>query len=111
MIRWSVAMLGVCALVHTPSASSSAAARTVTIHIRDFAFAPRDTTVAVGDTVVWQNDDAFIHVSKADSGAWSSADLPRGGRFSFVAARSGRFEYHCAAHPVMKGSITVIPSK
>jgi plastocyanin len=83
------------------------AARTVTVHIANFAFVPADTTVAPGDTVVWVNDDEFEHVVAADSAAWKSPTLGRGRRFVFVAASVGRVPYHCAAHPVMHGALTI----
>jgi plastocyanin len=77
------------------------------VRISEFRFLPAELTVARGDTLVWTNQDAFLHTTTADSGAWSSAELQRGGRFAFVASRAGRFRYHCAAHPVMQGTIIV----
>ena len=55
------------------------------------------------------NDDSFPHTASADSGAWSSPELRQGERFHFVATRSGRFSYHCAAHPVMRATLIVRP--
>ena len=77
------------------------------ITIKAFAFAPEEVRVSVGDTVAWTNDDMFIHTIAADSGAWTSAELRPGQRYVFVARRSGRFAYHCAAHPVMKALLIV----
>lgn len=79
------------------------------VQIAQFKFAPAELTVAIGDTVVWTNDDALIHSTAADSGAWSSPEMRRGDRFRFVTARSGRFPYHCAAHPVMRATLVVRP--
>jgi len=81
--------------------------RTHRITISNFAFAPAALTVARGDTVEWLNRDAFAHTTTEDSAAWTSPQLAKDGRFIFVPSRSGRFEYHCAAHPVMRGEITV----
>jgi plastocyanin len=82
--------------------------RTVVVHIADFAFRPADTTVAIGDTVVWINDDAFQHIVAADSQSWKSSALASGQRFAFVPDGSGHVPYHCAAHPVMRGVLTVL---
>ena len=77
------------------------------ITIKAFAFAPEEVRLTVGDTVAWTNHDMFIHTTAADSGAWTSAELRPGQRYVFVARRSGRFAYHCAAHPVMKALLIV----
>jgi len=79
------------------------------IRINEFRFAPSDLSVAVGDTVVWTNDDALLHTTSADSGAWSSPEMRQGERFRFVAVRAGRFSYHCSAHPVMRATLVVRP--
>jgi plastocyanin len=81
--------------------------RRITVHIANFAFVPADTAVALGDTVMWINDDEFEHVIAGDSAAWKSPTLAHGQRFVFVAARAGRVPYHCAAHPVMHGAFTI----
>jgi plastocyanin len=77
------------------------------ISIKDFRFAPTELTVAVGDSVAWTNGDSFPHTATADSGAWSSPELSAGSRFVFVPKRAGRYPYHCAAHPVMRGVVVV----
>ena len=77
------------------------------LSIAEFRFSPAELTVARGDTLVWTNQDAFLHTTTADSGAWSSPELARGTRFTFVAGRVGRFDYHCAAHPVMRATVVV----
>jgi plastocyanin len=77
------------------------------VSIRGFAFTPATIEVAVGDTVVWTNDDQFAHTTSADSSAWSSPELRFGERFTWVASTPGRFYYHCAAHPVMRGILVV----
>lgn len=93
----------------TPAAPAPLAARAALgrVAIEHFAFAPPDVRVTVGDSVVWVNNDAFGHTTTADSAAWSSPELGRGQRFLFVTTRPGRFPYHCAAHPVMRGALIV----
>ena len=77
------------------------------VEIKNFVFEPRELSISVGDTVVWVNRDAFLHSATADSTAWSSPVLFQGDRWVFVATKAGRFPYHCAAHPVMLGVVTV----
>ena len=80
---------------------------TRTVHIAQFAFSPAELDVSAGDTIVWSNTDALRHTSTSDSAVWASPELADGERFVWVAARAGRFPYHCAAHPVMHGLIVV----
>ena len=82
-------------------------AQSRTIRISNFAFTPTVLTVSRGDTVAWVNQDTFIHTTAADSAAWSSPEIAKGDRFIFIASQAGRFSYHCAAHPVMRGEIVV----
>jgi len=77
------------------------------VSIRGFAFTPAIIEVVVGDTVVWTNADQFAHTTSADSSAWSSPVLRSGERFTWIASSSGRFDYHCAAHPAMRGTLVV----
>ena len=94
-------LLGV--LGREPSAES----RKHAVEIKNFVFEPRELSISVGDTVVWVNRDAFLHSATTDSAAWSSPVLFQGDRWVFVATKAGRFPYHCAAHPVMLGVLTV----
>jgi plastocyanin len=96
--------LSACLVSRVPS-SRSPALKTVTI--TEFRFSPAELSVARGDTLVWTNQDAFLHTTTADSGAWSSPELGRAARFTFVASRAGRFDYHCTAHPVMRATVVV----
>jgi plastocyanin len=81
--------------------------KTHTIKIAQFAFDPAELRVARGDTVVWENADILPHTTAADSAAWTSGELTPRGRFRFVATDTGRFAYHCAAHPTMHAVLVV----
>jgi len=108
--RLAALVLGVSALWVCPplrGRAVNARNRSVVVAIQDFDFAPRDVSLTVGDTVVWVNRDSFVHTSTADSTAWSSPDLSPGDRFELVVRTPGRFAYHCAAHPVMHGTLSV----
>ena len=104
-------LLSACFLNRVPSTEervpSAESREPRDVRIAAFNFSPAELTVSRGDTVTWTNDDAFLHTTAADSGAWASAELGRGQRFVFVAARAGRFPYHCAAHPVMRATLVV----
>jgi plastocyanin len=101
----ALALVSACAIgAGIPQAARGAPK---TIAIERFAFAPAEVRVSAGDTVTWINRDAFVHTITADSAAWSSPELLEGQQYVFVAGKSGRFAYHCAAHPVMRGVLIV----
>ena len=71
------------------------------------AFSPGTTTVTVGSTVTWTNNDTITHTVSSDSGAFESGSLVAGAKFSFTFPTRGTFGYHCSPHPSMVGSVVV----
>jgi plastocyanin len=103
VIRAALAAL----LIGAAMAASKPAPRRHEIRIAQFEFTPRELVVAPGDTVVWRNADLFPHTTTADSAKWRSLELATDSAFVIVASDTGRFGYHCSAHPSMKGVLTV----
>lgn len=94
----------------TPAASipESSPASRMTIDIKDFAFSPARISVKAGTTVTWMNSDNAPHTVTSDSGdLLRSPTLARGQSFSFTFTTPGTASYHCAVHPMMKGTVTV----
>ncbi|HMI71006.1 MAG TPA: plastocyanin/azurin family copper-binding protein [Solirubrobacteraceae bacterium] len=93
------------------STSTSAAASSgggVTIKMQNIQFAPKDTTVKVGQKVTWTNDDSTDHNVTADSGAdFKSKDFGKGSTFEFTADKAGTIKYECTLHPGMTGTLNV----
>lgn len=77
------------------------------VNVQGFAFAPGTVTVAAGSTVTWVNKDPAAHTVTADGDAFGSDVLDPGNRFAAKLAKPGRYSYHCAIHPTMKGTIVV----
>ena len=77
--------------------------------ISDFAFVPRELSVAVGTTVTWVNRDDVPHTATSSSGptAFDSRALDTDDRFSFTFATPGMYTYYCKAHPHMVGTVVV----
>ena len=71
------------------------------------AFSPDELDVAVGDTVTWTNTDSVAHTSTSDRSGWDSGVVAPGGRFSFAFQAAGTYQYHCAIHPGMVGTVVV----
>jgi len=82
--------------------------QTHNIDIKNFAFSPKTLTIKVGDTVAWTNSDLTRHTVTSDSGSGlDSSLLSQGQSYTYTFTESGTFNYHCAPHPYMKGTITV----
>lgn len=75
------------------------------VEIRDFAFRPNELMAAVGDTVVFTNQDAFVHSVADDKRTWDSAGIPHGRSWRLIVV--GPASFHCAFHPSMKGSLSL----
>src|SRR4051794_14025425 len=101
--------LGVALALTSPPAGA-APARTQTVQIRNFAFAPALLTVAPGTTITWTNADEDPHTVTATGKAFHSAALDTGGHYSFTFTRAGEYAYFCSLHPHMTGKIIVKPS-
>lgn len=79
---------------------------TTAVAIQGANFVPETVTISVGDTVRWTNNDDSTHTTTSDSGLWDTT-LDRGQSYSQTFTTAGTFNYHCAIHPTMTGSITV----
>jgi len=81
----------------------------MSIKINGFKFDPADTTIKVGTTVTWTNQDASAHTVTADDGSWSSDSLNQGATYSRTFDQAGNYSYQCSIHPSMVGTIVVQP--
>lgn len=72
---------------------------------------PDPVTVAVGDRIVWQNDDDAPHTATADDGedfSWDTGTIDAGSASEpIVFDVAGEFTYHCNVHPVTMIGFTV----
>jgi plastocyanin len=81
--------------------------------IRESCFSPCQTTITIGDTVIWINKDVKDHMISSGSGqsgpdGWfSSTIIPSHGIFSHTFDRKGVFVYFDNMHPYMQGVIIV----
>jgi plastocyanin len=81
---------------------------TKAVDIRNFAFVPAQTTVAVGTRVVWTNRDDEAHLVASSDGAFkASPAMDTDDTFAMVFDRPGTYAYFCAIHPMMRGTIVV----
>jgi YVTN family beta-propeller protein len=89
------------------SAPAKAAANDPKVSIVNFAFAPNAVTIAVGDTVTWSNDDGAPHGLAFKDGAPGIGSLLPGASFGRTYDKPGTYDYVCAVHPFMAGTVVV----
>lgn len=77
-----------------------------------FKFSPQTVEVALGGKVTWTNKDGAAHTATsgkpgAKDGKWDGQLSGSGGTFSFTFAQPGTYEYFCAIHTSMTGTVVV----
>ena len=87
------------------TAASSGGGKTVTIDMKNIAFNPSSTTVKVGDTIKWVNQDSAPHT--VTGGPLHSPTIGNGGSFTYKATKAGTISYVCTIHPGMKATLTI----
>ena|SRR5688572_18813204 len=77
------------------------------VAIEGFAFKPGDLEVKAGTTVTFTNEDDFAHTATAKDKSFDTGNLDKDGTFEHTFEEAGTFEYLCAIHNSMTGTITV----
>jgi plastocyanin len=107
-----------------PTSTTSVPAGPV-INLSSLMFNPSTTTVKVGTTVTWRNDEPITHTvtsgrfqgvdkttglrSSQDPDGTFNAKLPGNGKtFSFTYTEPGNYTYYCDIHQGMNATITVV---
>ena len=94
----------------TASAAPAAAAGdapSYTITIKDFQFTPRNLVIPPGAKVIWINKDEEPHKIVETNSLFTSKPLDTDDKFTFEFKANGKYEFFCALHPRMTGTITV----
>jgi plastocyanin len=85
----------------------------------DIAYSPKLTTISVGGTVTWINNDTLFHtvtsgfstgeLGKAGTpdGLFDSGEVQAGETFQHTFDEIGTFDYFCTPHPWMIGQVVV----
>jgi plastocyanin len=78
------------------------------IHIVDFAFAPADTAISVGQNIRWINFGTMQNTTTDTSAnLWNSGPLNPGDVFTLHASQPGVYHYICNIHTGMAGTLVV----
>ena len=107
MDRWRRVVATVAGLaLATVALAGPALAADQDVSISGFTFSPRTVTVNVGDSVTWTNSDAQAHTATSGN-AWNTGDIGNGDSASITMRTAGTFDYICAIHPTMTGTVIV----
>ena len=78
------------------------------IAIDNFQFSPTPLTVKAGTKITWINNDDVPHLIASSKNAFkASSVLDTDQRFSTTFTTPGTYDYFCALHPKMQGSVVV----
>ena len=86
---------------------AEAKSTTHSVTIEALQFSPPNLEVKAGDTVTWNNKDAFPHNVTAENKSFHSADMLSGRSWTFKASKKGVFPYVCTLHPTMRAVLIV----
>lgn len=85
----------------------TAAAASTGVTIKNFAFAPASSSIHVGDTITWTNQDVTAHTATASDGSFDTGTINKGKSGSHTFTKAGTFAYICSIHPSMHGTVVV----
>ena len=94
----------------TPTAGGTSSSVTIPMgaeNLGNRAYNPGEVSVSVGGTVTWVNTDRESHTSTSNAAHWDSGIIAPGRQFSSTFPTAGTFQYHCAIHPGMVGTVVV----
>jgi plastocyanin len=86
------------------------AAASTGVTIKNFKFTPGTSSVHVGDTITWTNQDIAPHTATAKDGSFDTGTINKNKSGSHTFTKAGTFPYICSIHPNMKGTVTVLAS-
>ena len=91
---------------HERGGGPSVTTQAVRVRVIDFAFRPRNLTIARGTVVRWVNRGDVTHTTTSNTGLWNQRLAP-GETFRRRFRRTGSFAYHCTIHPQMTARVIV----
>jgi len=93
-------------------AAPPAAAATAHVHIENFLYSPVTVTIVAGDTVMWHNHDSSPHTATrtATPGAFDTGNIDPGETKAITFGVAGTYDYFCAYHVNMVGTVRVNPA-
>ena len=89
------------------AAAAAAPPQAVTVKMTQESFVPDTSTVNVGATITWTNNDTVPHSVTANDGKFDSGPILPGKTYQWTAKEAGVIAYHCIFHPSMTAQVMV----
>lgn len=102
-----LALVPLLAVAGLPVAHGSADAR-VHVHVQNYDLLPADLSLAVGETVHWDNHDNDTHNLRADDESFNSGFMFLGDEFEVRFDAQVNVAYRCTIHDWMRGTIVAV---
>ena len=105
--RYQLLLIGIIGLLAL--GEIAIAAQSFRVSQKGRTFNLKEITIALGDTVLFGNDDDFIHqiYVKSDTFNIDTAESYPGNTLPVTFTKRGTFEVHCHIHPKMGLVVTV----
>lgn len=97
--------LALLAFLAAPAAATLDAVHNVAL--KNTRFNPNVLFIKAGDTVVWTNQDNFLHTVTAFEDSFDSGILAPGATFTWTSTGPGVIPYHCNFHGLMVAVLVV----
>ena len=105
--RAALSLIAGAALAPALAAPLAADGHMHVVKIRGMAFKPAKLTIAPGDKVQFINEDNAPHTATGKSRSFDTGNLSKNDSKTVSFSAKGRFDYFCAVHPSMTGTIIV----
>lgn len=83
----------------------------VVVKLQNLTLIPETVTITVGQTVRWVNNDDRDYLLVARDQSFNSGNIRPKEKFEFKFKEAGSFEYGCAIHPRLIGTVIVQEKK
>ena len=90
-----------------PAREGASLSATVGVTIGDNFYDPATVTVDLGDTITWTNEGAAAEGHTVTGPGFDSGVIEEGGTYSHQFTAAGVFDYLCALHDEMAGTVVV----
>ena len=101
-VIFATSLLVVCATARADDKKPAA-----TVGMKGSQYGPREVSVHVGDTVLFNNDDSMAHTVTAADKSFDSGDIGAGSSWSHTFDKAGTYAYICTYHNWMHGTVKV----
>src|SRR5665647_3012073 len=91
-------------IINNPAPVNNPNPQTFTVNILNNAFNPSSVQIPSGSTVKWINLDPIQHEPKGN--VFDSGPLSQNGIFEYTFNQTGTYNYVCAIHPSMQGTVS-----